>query len=86
MILSAAMFALLHFRFIYFLDWCEGILQITDQNRIPDIGMGISSYLSCLPDFSTDYSASLGYQFNTEYQKGLILVNDRLQDLKVNNA
>ena len=34
-----------------------------------------------MPDEPTSYAATLGYQFNLEYQKVLILANNRLQSL-----
>jgi hypothetical protein len=65
------------------LDYCEQILQVTERNEIPPMGMGLASSLSCMSDDAENKAATLGYQLYNEYQKGLILSNDRLQELNI---
>lgn len=61
--------------FIYMLDACEQVIQITDLNEIPQNGKGISNYLSCLSSAANIDISTLGYQCYAEYNKGLNLVN-----------
>jgi len=53
---------------------------------IPSQGTGVASYLSCMPDEPTSFATQLGYQLNNEYQKCLILCNDRLQSLNMTSS
>ena len=78
MLISSVLFALIHFRGIYLLDYCEQILDVTEYNNIPAQGKGLATSLSCLSNEATTSTATLGYQLYNEYQKGLILANDRL--------
>ncbi len=84
MLSTSVLFAFAHFRLVYSLDYCEQIIQVTDQNRIPTIGTGVATALSCMPDDANDFSSSLSYKLYNEYQKCLILSNDRLFDLSPN--
>jgi hypothetical protein len=72
------MFGFIHFRGIYMLDYCEKILDVTESSNIPAQGTGLATSLSCLSNDATIKTATLGYQIYNEYQKGLILSNDRL--------
>lgn len=81
----SVMFCLTHFRLLYMLDYCEQVFEITYDNEIPAKGKGIGKHISCMPDEQTQFAAQLVYFLNTEYQKGLVICNDRLQDLSKSN-
>ena len=83
MLSTAILFSFAHFRLAYTLDYCEQIIEVTDQNKIPALGTGVANALSCLPSEANTYVSQLNYKFYTEYQKGLIICNDRIVELKL---
>eukprot|EP00347_Sterkiella_histriomuscorum_P000404 403375994 len=83
---TIALVAMKHGQLIYLVDFCEQMISIDTQSQIPTIGSGISRYLSCIPYNSTSILTTIGYQGSIEYQKGIILCNERLQTFGNDNA
>lgn len=83
MAIIAAVFTAVSFRGLYELDYCEQVFQITDSDLIPNQGTGIAKYLSCMPEAQISFATSMGYQLYNEFEKGLILCNDRLTTLGI---
>ena len=66
---------------IYLLDFCEEIIQITDNNILPIYGQGIGYSMSCLPTQANIAATTLSYDSYTEYNRGILLANLRLRKL-----
>ncbi|CDW87848.1 UNKNOWN [Stylonychia lemnae] len=78
---TVSLVAMKHGQLIYMVDFCEQMIQISEEGQLPTIGTGISKYLSCLSQDSSSIVTTLGYQGSIEYQKGIILSNEKLQQL-----
>jgi hypothetical protein len=85
MTLAMGVFTLTNFRLIYMLDYCEQALHVTESSYDwkPQPSTGIAYPFSCIKPEPRSYANTLAYQLNNEYQKGLILCNDRLTELNL---
>ena len=57
MVLFAGLIALTHFRLLYYLDFCESVIASAEQDIKPQVGTGLATYLSCMPQEQLSYAA-----------------------------